>query len=134
MIEQDKREANPRTGCHLARGIEIGEEVRINSNGEAPVVIDNAGAAVGKHEPAGDAEAERGHLREITLDRQPARGDAEVRSPDVRAEIETVVDGRAVGRPRVIAAVPERMCHSSFERTAFLKSPSGFLLDFLMFS
>ena len=108
VIEQHERQLHPGATGNLARRIHVGKEVRIEPGGHAAVVIDDPGAAIGEHEPAGDAEPHRRHVAEIPLDRSPARRDTQVGAPHVRAEIETVIDGRAVGRPGIVAAVPEQ--------------------------
>ncbi len=82
--------------------------MRIDSGGHSPIVVDDAGASVGKDEPSRHAETHRGHRGEVLLDGRAASGDAKVGAPDVRAEIQPVVDRRAVGGPRIVAAVPEQ--------------------------
>ena len=106
VIEENQGETHVHAPCDFTGRVEIGKEMRIDAGRQAPVVVHDAGAAVGEDEPAHDAEAHRRHRGKVLFDRGAARRDAEVRAPDIRAEVQPVVDRRAVGRPRVVAAVP----------------------------
>ena len=96
VIQQHERQLHPDVPRHLARRIKISEEVRIEADRHSAAVVDDAGAAVGEEEPPRDAEAERRHRREIVLDRRPTCGHAQVRAPDIGAEVEAVIDSRTV--------------------------------------
>src|SRR5262245_9249851 len=97
MVEQDEHEPDARVARDLERRIKIGEHERVEAGRKAAVVVENAAATVGEEEPPHDGEAERRHAREISGDGLTPRRDAEMRAPDVGAEIESVEDRGPVG-------------------------------------
>src|SRR5262245_23217352 len=105
MIEEHEIEPDLNSGGDFEGSVEIGEKVGVHPNGRSTIVVHDPRATVAKDEPARDREPEPCHPDEIARDRVAARRDAEMRPPDIGAEIETVEDRPAVGRPRVVAAV-----------------------------
>ena len=107
VIQHHQRQTDAGRSRNLERGIHVAQQERIESLGQAVLVVDDAAAAVAQHEPPRHREAELRHGREVGGHGVTTGGDAEVRPPDVGAEIETVENGGAVRRPRVVAPVPE---------------------------
>ena len=107
VIEQHDVKAHVRVPRDFERGIHIDEEAVIEPRGEPAIVVDDAGAAVAEDEPARDGEAEARDLVEVARNRLAPRRDAEMRPPDVPAEVEPVEHRLAVRGPRVIDAVDE---------------------------
>ena len=107
MVEED--EVDPDTGVarNLEAGVDIGKELLIEPARQAAVVEDNSGATVAEQEPPDDDEPETRHLVEIAGDCIAACRNAQMRSPDVGAEVEAVEDGCPVSGPGVVAAVNE---------------------------
>ena len=97
----------PASRAISSAGVEIDEEVRVESGGKAALVEDDAGPAVAEDEPADHREPERRHVAEVTRHRRAAGRHTQVRPPDIGAEIEPVVDDAAVSGPGVVAAVVE---------------------------
>jgi hypothetical protein len=107
MIEQHEHQPDVHAARDVECGIKVGEEVRVRAGGQSAVVVFDARPAVREDEPAHGREAQPRHLREVASDRLSPPRHAHMRAPDVGAEVHPVVHGGAVGRPRVVAAVPE---------------------------
>jgi hypothetical protein len=107
MIEQHEVDADAVVARNFERRIHIAEELRVDAEGQVPVVVDDSRPAVAEQEPTDDDEAEARDGCEVASDRFAPGDDAEMRSPDARAEIEPVEDRAAVSRPRIVDPVNE---------------------------
>jgi hypothetical protein len=108
-IQEHEVDADPCLERDLQSRVEVAKDVRIDPDRQPAIVEHDPRTPVAEDEPPGRGETKRGHLREIARHRSAPRRHAQVRSPDVVAEVETVKDRFAVSGPRVIAPVYVRV-------------------------
>ena len=97
VIEKHQIDPHPDRACCLERRVKVCEQMRIGTERQTAIVVDDARAPVTEDEPPRHPEPQPRHPLEIARHRLPARRDAKMRPPHVGAEIQTVVDRASVG-------------------------------------
>src|ERR1051325_18109 len=111
MIQENEVDADLCLARNFERSVDVREEPIVKTSRQSAIVVGDARPSIAEHEPSRDGEAETRDVVEIARNGVATRGHAQVRSPDVGAEVETVEDRAAIRGPGVVDTVHERQMY-----------------------